>query len=310
MMTFCRLILPVDGSAASDRGVAFAVQLAKSEGAAVHVCSAAEEALGSDAAAERHITAAVDALHRAGVSADGTLLRGIPVAEVDHFVRARHGDGIVLGTNGRGGIERMFIGSVTTALLRVADVPVVTVHGDDALHTGPTLVAIDASTASVAALECAIDRSRVTGAALHLLHVFEERRVDRLSVSMGLRPHSAQERALTDAETALAAAADRVRAVGLRFTTELERGDPAESILTTADRCGAGTIAIGTHGRGALERFMIGSVSDRVVRNARVPVFVVHRRTAKIAEPRKFARDRIWGDTGPVEAAIGWQAKI
>jgi nucleotide-binding universal stress UspA family protein len=306
MKTLRRLILPVDGSEASQRGVAFAEQLAKSDGATVDVCSALDEAAFMLPVAEgalvnpapfiaaaekitaKHISDAVARLHDAGISVEGTLLHGFPVAEIDEFARRRQADAIVMGTNGRSGLERMFMGSVTMALLRIADVPVVTVHADDTLRSGPMLVAIDASSASLAALECAIDRAGVTGVSLQLLHVYDESRLDRLIVVTGLRPQSAQRQALTDAEVALEEAADRVRAAGVKFATELERGVPADTILAAVERHGAGSVAIGTHGRSALERFVIGSVADTVVRSSRVPVYVVRRPSAKkVQAPRE-----------------------
>ncbi len=296
---FARLILPIDGSAASNRGVAFAAQLAKAEGSTVEVCSAIDEtalmlplAEGAlvdpaplmqemETATAAYMADAVSLLHGAGITAQATVLRGNPVAEIDGFARKVGGNAIVLGTNGRGGMERMFMGSVTMAVLRIVDMPVVTVHSDDTLKSGPLIVAIDASSASEAALECAIERALVTGAALQLLHVFEESRVERLSVAIGLRPQIARRQALNDAENALEEAAEHVRAAGVAFTTELERGHPTDAIIAAAERHGAGGIAIGTHGRGGLERFVLGSVADGVVRSARVPVYVVHRRNRK-----------------------------
>jgi nucleotide-binding universal stress UspA family protein len=296
--TFRRLTLPVDGSAASQRGVDFAAELAQSEGAEIDVCSAlddtafmlpiAEGALVNPApfidaaqtATKNHISDALVQLHGAGITAEGTVLRGFPVAEIDEFARRRHADAIVMGTNGRSGIERMFMGSVTMALLRVADIPVVTVHADDTLRSGSILVAVDASPASLGALECAIARARVSGASLLLVHVFDESRIDRLIAATGLRPQGALRQGLTDAESALAQAADSVQAAGIPFTKQLERGVPADAILTVAERHEVGSIAIGTHGRSALERFIIGSVADSVVRRAHVPVYVVRRRDA------------------------------
>jgi nucleotide-binding universal stress UspA family protein len=52
-------------------------------------------------------------------------------------------------------------------------------------------------------------------------------------------------------------------------------GDPAESIVDAARSEGADVIVVGSHGRGALGRALIGSVSDQVVRHAPCPVLVV-----------------------------------
>jgi nucleotide-binding universal stress UspA family protein len=293
---FTRMVVPVDGSAAASRGILFAVELAKSEGAAVEVCSVIDEmallmpmADGAivdpmpmvEAAAAKSVAEAVALLQEAGIAAAGTIRRGKPASEINAFARQQRAEVIIMGTTGRAGIDRLFMGSVTMDLLRAADVPVVTVHADDTLVRGPMLVAVDTSAASIGALECAIDRARAGGVTLQLVHVFEEGRVERAATTLGLRTRGALRQAFTDAEDALDDAADRVRAAGVSCVTELVRGVAVESILAAAERHAAGSIAIGTHGRGALEGFVLGSVADGVIRASRLPVYVVHRRTSK-----------------------------
>jgi nucleotide-binding universal stress UspA family protein len=83
---------------------------------------------------------------------------------------------------------------------------------------------------------------------------------------------------------------DQVRAERERFAQELVtrgrtmgvvvdflvwEGDPGEAIIDAAQAEGADMIVVGSHGRGAVGRFLIGSVSDHVVRNASCPVLVV-----------------------------------
>ena len=309
MNNFRRLIVPVDGSAAANRGITFAAQLAQREAAVVDVCSVvndvavmaslAEGAMANpgplleylETAGTTLIGVSLASLHDAGIAGQGIVLHGNPLDEIHEFARRQRADAIVIGTNGRSGMDRLFMGSLTYALVRIADIPVVTVHADDTLLAGPMLVAIDASAASQAALACAIDRALVSGVALALLHVFEQSDVDRLSVAMGRRQHSARRQALTAAEDALDDAADRVRAAGVRFTTHLERGVPADVIVLAAERQGAGSIVIGTHGRGPLQRFVLGSVADGVIRAARVPVYVVHRRDVRVSQDRAMAND-------------------
>jgi nucleotide-binding universal stress UspA family protein len=307
MKSFERLVVPVDGSPAAQRGIQFAAELAQREGSAIEVCSVVDEiavilplaegALCDPApimetiehAADDNVSTALALLRAAGVTATGTTLRGTPAAEIDAFVRRRHADGIVLGTNGRDAIGRLFMGSITLALVRTSDVPVVTVHADDVLRAGPMLVAIDNSSASLAALNCAIERARATNATLNLLHVFEEHRIERYVQALGLRSRDARRKALTDAEDALDDAADRVRTAGIRCATELQFGIPAATIVSAAERLASSSVTIGTHGRGELARLVLGSVANEVIRAARVPVYVVHRRYAAALSTRGHA---------------------
>ena len=76
-------------------------------------------------------------------------------------------------------------------------------------------------------------------------------------------------------QTALNLAAGELRAAGQVIETEVRAGDPAQEIVTAAAGGGASTIVIGSHGRGALDRLIRGSVADEVARTATVPVMVV-----------------------------------
>jgi nucleotide-binding universal stress UspA family protein len=65
------------------------------------------------------------------------------------------------------------------------------------------------------------------------------------------------------------------KAEGVDVTTLLEAGNPYESILATSDRIKAETIIVGTSGKTVLDRVLIGSVSEYVVRNSRCTVVIV-----------------------------------
>lgn len=62
---------------------------------------------------------------------------------------------------------------------------------------------------------------------------------------------------------------------GDKVSTVIASGDPGEQILATAADKGAELIVMSSHGRGAIGRFVSGSVADRVVRHAPVPVMIV-----------------------------------
>jgi nucleotide-binding universal stress UspA family protein len=62
---------------------------------------------------------------------------------------------------------------------------------------------------------------------------------------------------------------------GLSVSAEMAEGNTAECILKIAEEKGADLIAMSTHGRSGVTRWLIGSVADRVVRTAKVPVLLV-----------------------------------
>lgn len=73
----------------------------------------------------------------------------------------------------------------------------------------------------------------------------------------------------------LAREVEPLRAEGLRVETELVIGSASNAILETAKRLGADLLVVGTHGRKGLSRLLLGSVAERLVRSATIPVLTV-----------------------------------
>ena len=73
----------------------------------------------------------------------------------------------------------------------------------------------------------------------------------------------------------LAEAAGTLAAAGVKADTVLKVGNPAEEIINAGDEGDADLIIVGSTGTGGAIRFLMGSVSDRVVRHANRPVMVV-----------------------------------
>jgi nucleotide-binding universal stress UspA family protein len=68
---------------------------------------------------------------------------------------------------------------------------------------------------------------------------------------------------------------EKAKFVGLEAESIILKGSPAEKILDFADERGVDMIVVGSLGKGGIERFALGSVSEKVVRHAKVPVLVV-----------------------------------
>jgi nucleotide-binding universal stress UspA family protein len=128
------------------------------------------------------------------------------------------------------------------------------------------LLATDASSASRAAEDEAIDLAASLGSRLVVLSV--------VSGSPALRETR---------QLAVETVAQRARAAGAQATGLTWNGDAGESIVEAAEGEAVDLIVVGTHERGAVGRLFLGSVSDHVVRHARCPVMVV--RPAKVAAP-------------------------
>jgi nucleotide-binding universal stress UspA family protein len=95
-----------------------------------------------------------------------------------------------------------------------------------------------------------------------------------------------------DAEEYLAPVAVELRGKGVRVTSQVRRGIPAEEIVAAAREAGADLIAMSTHGRGGLGRLLFGSVAEAVLRHAEIPVFLMRATEAEVAKraQRQVAR--------------------
>jgi nucleotide-binding universal stress UspA family protein len=82
--------------------------------------------------------------------------------------------------------------------------------------------------------------------------------------------------ALTGAENHLRVLGQMVQSTRRQVAAEVLRGDPSTSILNAAERVNADLIILGSHGEGGMDRWLLGSVSERVARHAKCSVLVVH----------------------------------
>ncbi|WP_338729585.1 universal stress protein [Haladaptatus sp. DJG-WS-42] len=133
------------------------------------------------------------------------------------------------------------------------------------------LLPVDGHEGTAGAVEHAIDLAKTYGASLHVLFAVEVRGLDLLE-----EPNLGKFREELEAEGASALEEAEVRAEdeGVTTVTTLVHDDPREAILSYTDENDIDLIVLG-QGREGLSRFLLGSVTDRIVREASVPVLVV-----------------------------------
>ena len=84
-----------------------------------------------------------------------------------------------------------------------------------------------------------------------------------------------QQEVANTVQSALAAGAEP-HALAQPTPLHIVRGDPAKRILAVAEEIGADMICVGATGKGGVQRLLLGSVSQHVLRTSKVPVLVVH----------------------------------
>ena len=137
------------------------------------------------------------------------------------------------------------------------------------------LVATDFSEPSTVALNYGRDLARSYGAQLHILHVVEDvtvRYATEIGLAMPEIQQELEERSRRDL-MALITDDDR-RTLSIEATVET-RANIADGIITYARAKEIDLIVTGTHGRGSVKHFLMGSVAERVVRTAPCPVLTV-----------------------------------
>jgi nucleotide-binding universal stress UspA family protein len=91
----------------------------------------------------------------------------------------------------------------------------------------------------------------------------------------GWDPTEAQLKVVREAETYLQKVEDRLKAKGFKVESRVRYGDDAEEILDHAAQKGIDLIAMTTHGRSGVKRFLLGSVAEKVLRYSPKPIFLV-----------------------------------
>ena len=147
------------------------------------------------------------------------------------------------------------------------------------------LVPVDGSSTSRAGLKQALGLAGDQHARVRVLNV-----IDNLALATAMDPYGAADMSMlleslekTGKKALVSATHDAAKAKVRADTVQLEgRGRfVSDVILAEANKCGADVIVMGTHGRKGMNRLLLGSDAERVLRDAPVPVLLVRERRKK-----------------------------
>lgn len=227
-------------------------------------------------------------LERAAALAQGSkvdrewlILEGDPLREFIRLAEERPANLVIVGSHGRRGVQRLFLGSFAEHVVRRCPCPVLVVRTgkERAPAFRRILVPIDGSPSSNAAVDLAIKLARTHEGRITLLHALDVSRyiigfagaLDGGASDIGLLHDSL----LTTGRALLDRAVSRVHAAGLSCEDRIDEHSAWEAIDTMARDTMADVIIMGTHGRQGLQRLFLGSTSERVLRRSEIPVLVV-----------------------------------
>ncbi|QIO24610.1 universal stress protein [Haloarcula sp. JP-L23] len=282
---FDTILVPTDGSDVATAAADAAITLADRFDATLHVIHVLEpfelppDVVDEDAGALAHsgeaaIADIVETATAAGAETTSTVIdtSGQIHENIIAYAGKHDVDCIVMGTYGRTGLDRFVLGSVAEQTLRESPIPVLTVHEETKIGAfDSVLVPTDGSDSSRVAADDAIEFALSTGAALHIVHVVDVGVVpDGVNVGQVMAAlEDAGERAIDDViSTAQNAGVSTIEA-------SLMNGRPHRAITDYAADNEVACIVMGTHGRTGIDRYLLGSVTERVVRLSEVPVLTV-----------------------------------
>lgn len=232
------------------------------------------------AACRKYLESIAHDFHAIGFGASAIVSEGSPAERIVELANERI-DLIAMSTHGRTGVTRWLMGSVADRVLHTARTPVLLARAAPdrkriAAFTR-VLVPLDGSGLAETALPYAEQLARCTGAKLELLRVAHLSLAPPYSGNEGIPlDNSAMEaHARRLCEDYLIGLAVPLRVRGLDVSTTVTDGPDAEEILAVADASGADLIVMSTHGRSGVRRWLLGSVADRVLAAARVPILLV-----------------------------------
>lgn len=296
-----KVLCPTDFSPCAGQALEVAVLVARSFGAELHVLHGIVLHAADPHSATYHLPNLEEieaTLQRTATSAlaadiaphaDGTLRiveaqRRAPFADEAILAYAEEigADLIVMGTHGRRGLSHLLLGSVANEVVRRAACPVMTVRAQEqTAHLRAIeriLVPIDFSGTEDAALGAARDLAVAWTAELDVLHVLEETVMPAFYAAgiTSLRQLDPEipSRCQAEMQRRLARLGDVPRAV----TTHVREGKVAHEIVAFARERNSDLIILATAGRTGVERLLLGSVAEKIVRLAPCAVLVVRAR--------------------------------
>ena len=308
---FKQILVPLDGSTRAEQALPVAIQLARASNGSIVLIRVAnfptdygggytQAPLMTEQVIETELSNVDEYLKKvatsevlAGISVKTEAMFGQPLQDILSVVESRRADLIVICSHGRTGLKRWALGSIAQALAHQSAVPLlvlresgqVTAIASDA-KSQPVcgLVALDGSpfaeTALIPAANLVAALAAPDKGILHLVHVITH---------IG---DEAQQSAKTYIAGVTEQLQQKLKHLNLSITWSLlQDKDVAGAIVDMAEHGevktnvdsvhGCDLIAMSTHGRGGLERLMMGSVTERVLHSSKLPMLIVRpQRTA------------------------------
>jgi len=277
---FETILVPTDGSDCAAQALDHVVDIAGHYDATVHVLTVVdvrdvETAPEGEPFEEAAAAVVDDAAERIGedIETVHTVRTGYPDEEIRAYADQIEAGLIAMGSHGRTGVRRFVLGSIAEKVVRLSDVPVLTVTAsdDDRRPYENVLVPTDGSVGATAALDPAASLATAYDATVHALSV-----VDTRALGADVRSDILVDTLEDNAASALDDLAAELGDHGVEtITKHVLFGTPYQTIHNYVEDNDIDLVVMGTHGRTGLDRYLLGSVTEKIVRTSPVPVLSV-----------------------------------
>jgi nucleotide-binding universal stress UspA family protein len=292
IMHIKKVLVPVDFSPPSTQAINHAISLARKFQAKLFLLHVVEPSSALLAAfpdegkkvetqrreqAERVLSALVASEDQDDLDLEIIVKFGEIEEEISLAIREAGADLVVMGTHGRRLFGRWLIGSVTQHMLRKMSVPVLTVcHVSRPLSFKRILFATDLSETSTEGFRFALDLASMTGSDLVVAHVIDKRpQVTYETPEVAAVFDEEQKRALEATRATFAEFESEGKRRNVRIEVVLSEGVAAEALPRIADENMVDFMIIPVRRKGRLERVLLGSTAEPVIREAHVPVLSI-----------------------------------
>lgn len=236
-----------------------------------HLSSAFRSHSALRKAAEDAVDDAVTSLRAAEFTADGVVQERRPADTLLWIATEHDADLIVVGSGVRW-LGGRLLGDVSTSLLRMAPMSVLVVHEAPRTDDAHVVVGVDGSDHALRALDVAaefLDPRRCAVTVVAAAKLMAPTLTPPFTAHATTAPSAEVEaEVLAPAREHADRAVGRLTAAGFTADTHVVLGHPVKRLLAQADHVGAALTVVGSRGLDGLDRAMLGSVSDQVVRFA------------------------------------------
>jgi nucleotide-binding universal stress UspA family protein len=278
------VLVPLDGSDLAEQALGYALPIAKRHNADLHlVFVIRKDADASEDDDAREYLATIT--QQVGYEAKSHVQFGTPADEIIETGDALEDPLIVMTTHGRTGIGRWIYGSVADKVVHASSAPVLLLRSGAGRLTGESIqrimAPVDGSAYSEAALNFAKSMSTIFDAELHVVRVAE---TASLYSSLGYEtyaPGAGQpmsdvvEYMVNETHKYISSVTRELREQGYNVQGAVLEGFAGEELIGYERKIEPQLVVMATRGRSGFDRFIFGSVAERILKSGQTPVLMV-----------------------------------